>query len=242
MNMTADHENRILMGLAERADVVVDFTNVPLGRHILANVGPDEPFGGGVPGDDFGVADPGTTGQVMEFRVVPAVAADSTTSQFLGLPAITPLPAAVRTRPLGLIEGWDRRGSPARRSRPDRGGPWHDRSRPAGRAPMDPVTENPGVGETEIWELFNATADAHPMHVHEVTFEVVDREGLVMDGEEPEVPLTTNGTVTKPEPWETGFKDTVIAYRSGHPHQGRRSRHPASSSGIAISSSTRTTR
>ena len=28
----------------------------------------------------------------------------------------------------------------------------------------------------------------------------------------PELPLTTNGTVTGPEPWETGFKDTVIAY------------------------------
>ncbi len=48
---------------------------------------------------------------------------------------------------------------------------------------MDAVTENPGVGDTEIWELYNTTADAHPMHVHEVTFEVVDREGLVMDDE-----------------------------------------------------------
>ena len=63
VNMTADHENRILMGLAERADVIVDFTNVPLGRHVLANVGPDEPFGGGVPGSDFEVADPETTGR-----------------------------------------------------------------------------------------------------------------------------------------------------------------------------------
>jgi FtsP/CotA-like multicopper oxidase with cupredoxin domain len=50
------------------------------------------------------------------------------------------------------------------------------------------------------------------MHVHEVTFEVVDREGLVMGDDEPEFPLRTNGTVTGPEPWETGFKDTVIAY------------------------------
>jgi spore coat protein A len=74
------------------------------------------------------------------------------------------------------------------------------------------VTENPGVGDTEIWELYNATADAHPMHVHEVTFEVVGREGLVMDDGEPEVPLRTNGTITGPEPWETGLKDTVIAY------------------------------
>jgi spore coat protein A len=216
VNMTADHENRILMGLAERADVIVDFTNVPLGRHVLANVGPDEPFGGGVPGQGFEVADPGTTGQVMEFRVVPAVAADPTTpAQFLGLPAITPLPAAVRTRSLGLIEkagtGEDHEGEEVE-------GPIEailgtiEAGLPVEHLWMDPVTENPGVGDTEIWELYNATADAHPMHVHEVTFEVVDREGLVMDGEDPELPLRTNGSVTLPEPWETGFKDTVIAY------------------------------
>jgi spore coat protein A len=216
VNMTADHENRILMGLAERADVIVDFTNVPLGRHVLANVGPDEPFGGGVPGDDFEIADPETTGQVMEFRVVPAAAADPTTPpRFLGLPAITPLPAAVRTRPLGLIEkagtGEDHEGEEVE-------GPIEavlgtiEAGLPVEHLWMDPVTENPGVGDTEIWELYNATADAHPMHVHEVTFEVVDREGLVMDGEDPELPLRTNGAVTGPEPWETGFKDTVIAY------------------------------
>jgi spore coat protein A, manganese oxidase len=216
VNITADHDNRILMGLAERADVIVDFTNVPLGRHVLANVGPDEPFGGGVPGYDFEVADPGATGQVMEFRVVPAVAADSTTPpQFLGLPAITPLPAAVRTRPLGLIEkagtGEDHEGQEVE-------GPIEavlgtiEAGLPVEHLWMDPVTENPGVGDTEIWELYNATADAHPMHVHEVTFEVVDREGLAMDGEDPEFPLRTNGIVTPPEPWETGFKDTVIAY------------------------------
>jgi FtsP/CotA-like multicopper oxidase with cupredoxin domain len=35
---------------------------------------------------------------------------------------------------------------------------------------MDPVTENPAVGATEIWEFYNTTADAHPMHVHEVVF------------------------------------------------------------------------
>ena len=64
------------MALAERADLIVDFTNVPVGNYVLGNVGPDEPFGGGVPGEDFDAADPGTTGQVMEFRVVPATAPD----------------------------------------------------------------------------------------------------------------------------------------------------------------------
>ena len=45
-----EHGNRLLMGLAERADVIVDFTNVPVGNYVLGNVGPDEPFGGGIPG------------------------------------------------------------------------------------------------------------------------------------------------------------------------------------------------
>ncbi|MGZ8803613.1 MAG: twin-arginine translocation signal domain-containing protein, partial [Mycobacterium sp.] len=68
VNITADHDNRLLMGLAERADMIVDFTNVPVGNHVLGNVGPDEPFGGGIPGEDFEVANPATTGQIMEFR------------------------------------------------------------------------------------------------------------------------------------------------------------------------------
>ena len=42
---------------------------------------------------------------------------------------------------------------------------------------MEPVTENPDVGDTEVWEFYNFTADAHPMHVHEVVFEVVNRQG-----------------------------------------------------------------
>jgi FtsP/CotA-like multicopper oxidase with cupredoxin domain len=79
VNITATNDNRLLMGLAERADLIVDFTSVPLGPYTLRNVGPDEPFGGGVPGEDFAVADAGTTGQVMEFRVVAAVDADLST-------------------------------------------------------------------------------------------------------------------------------------------------------------------
>jgi FtsP/CotA-like multicopper oxidase with cupredoxin domain len=76
------------------------------------------------------------------------------------------------------------------------------------------VTENPAVGATEVWEFVNTTGDAHPMHVHEVAFEVVDREGLVTEGDEDElvVPIRLDGNVTPPEPWETGRKDTVIAY------------------------------
>ncbi len=76
VNLTATNGNRLLMGLAERADMVVDFTNVPIGNYVLSNVGPDEPFGGGVPRSyqgapdgDFDPSDSDSTGQIMQFRV-----------------------------------------------------------------------------------------------------------------------------------------------------------------------------
>jgi FtsP/CotA-like multicopper oxidase with cupredoxin domain len=211
VNLTANNGNRLLMALAERADLVVDFTNVPVGNHVLANVGPDEPFGGGEPGEDFEPADPDSTGQIMQFRVVPAVTPDPTTPpQFLVLPPITPLSAPARTRPLALIEEmsmeWD---GPAEAILGTA-----ENGTPSGKMWMEPVTENPGVGETEVWELYNTTGDAHPMHIHEVAFEVVNREPLVLDPEtgEPVVPLQLSGSPRPPEPWETGFKDTVIAF------------------------------
>jgi FtsP/CotA-like multicopper oxidase with cupredoxin domain len=65
---TAAEEQALLMGLAERADVLVDFSSLPAGttRVRMINTAPDAPFGGfpDVP------ADPGTTGQVMEFALV----------------------------------------------------------------------------------------------------------------------------------------------------------------------------
>jgi hypothetical protein len=53
VNLSANHGSRLLMGLAERADVIIDFSNVPIGNYVLGNIGPDEPFGGGEPPDDF---------------------------------------------------------------------------------------------------------------------------------------------------------------------------------------------
>ena len=61
----------LLIAPAERADVIVDFSQRASAARsiILRNVGPDEPFGGGDAGEEFEPADPGTTGQVMQFRV-----------------------------------------------------------------------------------------------------------------------------------------------------------------------------
>ena len=77
---------------------------------------------------------------------------------------------------------------------------------------MDPVTENPAVGSTEVWEYYNATADAHPMHIHEVTFQVVNRQAIFVDEENGTVQVDSNSAPTPPEAWENGWKDTVVAY------------------------------
>ena len=217
VNLTAAHDNRLLMGLAERADVIVDFANVPAGNYLLANVGPDEPFGGGVPGDDFDLADHESTGQIMQFRVIPTVGRDdSTPPQFLRLPAITPLPTESLTRQLALIEmsdegadeeGEEIEGPTAAMLGTVAGGVWIDRMW------ADEVTENPAAGTTELWEMYNTTADAHPMHIHEVVFEVVDRQGLALDGDgDVQQPIQLDGDPIPAEPWESGYKDTVIAY------------------------------
>jgi spore coat protein A len=221
-NLTATNGNRLLIGLAERADVIVDFTNVPVGNYVLGNVGPDEPFGGGEPDVDFDVADPASTGQVMEFRVVPAVAADPTTPpQFLQLPAITLLPVATVTRPLALLEeagvGFDAGGEEVEGPVEAvlgtvAGDPNVAPSMWVKRLWADPITENPAVGATEIWEIYNATGDAHPMHIHEIVFEVVDRQDILVDEATREVQVVSGSVPTLPEAWETGFKDTVIAY------------------------------
>src|SRR5829696_8688841 len=85
--------DQLLLGLAERADVIVDFTGMPVGTELyLINEGPDEPFGGGEPEEAFEAADPATTGQVMKLTVVPLASHDtSIPPDQLRLPAFRPL-------------------------------------------------------------------------------------------------------------------------------------------------------
>ncbi len=216
VDITSHHNQRVLLGPAERADCIVDFSDVPAGDHVLGNLGPDEPFSGGAPGVDFATADAGTTGQVLQFRVVPATAVDpSTPPQFLRLPAIAPSPAAAVTRRLALLEEMSMYftdspsetllgvvdGDPGAGPAEWTAHHWHE-----------PVTENPAVGVPEVWEFYNTNTDAHPMHIHEVLFEVVGRQDIFVDEGAQTVMTVPGSSQTPPEPWETGFKDTVIAY------------------------------
>ena len=219
----------LLIAPAERADVIIDFTNVPIGtQFILENIGPDEPFGGGDPGIDFDMAHPGTTGQVMQFRVVAAMGADNTTSPgSLFLPAITSLaPGAERELSLNELMSMsvfipvDENGDPVLDKKgnllavpgpeSDTAAPFGPQSAKLGTLNFDgsgnpipwngDITEKPTVGVTEDWIIYNFTADAHPIHLHQIQFEVIERIDQV------------NGVTTPAEPWETGFKDTVIVY------------------------------
>jgi FtsP/CotA-like multicopper oxidase with cupredoxin domain len=192
--------DQLLMGLAERADVIVDFSGLRPGTELyLINEAPDEPFGGGVSERDFPAADPGTTGQVMKFVVVPLASADtSVPPDQLTLPAFTPLGPATYTRQVSLNEV-DSAALAGVGPRAALLGTM------AGGTPMhkgwdDPITENPELNATETWEMFNFTEDAHPIHIHQVMFQVVSRERM------------GRGRVRPPESWETGYKDTVSAY------------------------------
>jgi spore coat protein A, manganese oxidase len=194
------------LGVAERLDVIVDFSAVPAGTALyLINEGPDEPFGGGTVGTDFDPADPGTTGQVLKFVVVPATSTDrSVPPDQLRLPAIPRLGNASVTRRLSLNE-LDSTAFPEAPTEGMLGTVKADGS--AAPLPwMAPVTENPRRGATEVWEFRNFTEDAHPIHVHQVQFQVLDRRPFGGADDPGRI-----GDPRPPESWETGFKDTVLA-------------------------------
>jgi FtsP/CotA-like multicopper oxidase with cupredoxin domain len=169
--------SQLLLAPAERADVIVDFTRAPVGSEIvLQNLGPDEPFGGGEPDEDFDTANPATAGQVMRLQVVASRHRDtSRRPDQLDLPELEPLGAASNTRRVSLNEE-DSAVLPGVGPRAALLGTMNGTPTPLGWD--DPVTENPAVGATEVWELYNFTADAHPIHVHEVQFQVVDRQPI----------------------------------------------------------------
>ena len=203
----------VLMAPAERADVIVDFTALPVGTELyLVNEGPDEPFGGGEPGVAFDLADADTTRHVMKFTVIPAAGLDTSTPPAqLTLPAVRPLPATTRVRRLSLNEVMNHHlGGPAAALL----GTVNDVGEPVHQMWMQPATQVPDAGATEIWEIYNFTADAHPIHVHLVEFRVLNRQPLVTneDGETEAPARLVAGTERAPEASETGPKDVVIAY------------------------------
>jgi len=190
----------VIIAPSERYDIIVDFTGLPVGTELfLINEGPDEPFGGGSPGTDFEAADPATTGQVLKFVVGSLNGHDtSVPPALLHLPTVTGIGASTRTRQLSLNE----MASNVFADAPTMGmlGTLSSTGKPQPKHWGDPITEQVSRNSIETWELYNFTEDGHPIHLHQVQFQVVNRQ-----------PMVGFGPARPPERWETGFKDTVIA-------------------------------
>jgi spore coat protein A len=75
-----------------------------------------------------------------------------------------------------------------------------------------PVTEDPVIDTVEIWELVNTTEDSHPIHLHLVRFQLLDRRSFdellyYRTGQ-----IRYTGPIELPESYEVGWKDTIRAH------------------------------
>jgi spore coat protein A len=75
-----------------------------------------------------------------------------------------------------------------------------------------PVTEKPVLGSTEIWTLINPTNDTHPIHLHLVRFQILDRQPYEPWQFQTKRQLHFLGPPEPPDPGEAGWKDTVRAH------------------------------
>ena len=208
--------DELLLAPAERADILVDFTRFKSGVQLkLLNFGPDGPFID-LPVPEEDAADPETTGQVMQFKVI-----DLTEDGVYGevpeaLPRITRLRTELPARDLMLIQSEEELGQVMLGTLAE--GPL---------VYADPETELPKQGDVEVWNLINLTGEAHAIHIGGYAFQVrervpIDGEVLLLDLEAYLAAGKTDalqnlndylyGEPEDPAPAEMGWKDTVIAY------------------------------
>jgi cysteine-rich repeat protein len=69
----------------------------------------------------------------------------------------------------------------------------------------DDLSEFPELGETEVWSFINRSGMVHPMHMHLVFFQVLDREAFTEIGGM----VVPSGNRVPPPAYESGWKDTV---------------------------------
>jgi spore coat protein A, manganese oxidase len=73
----------------------------------------------------------------------------------------------------------------------------------------EPVTEKPILDSVEIWRFMNLTEDSHPIHLHLVRFQILDRQLFDADEYNTTGKLQLVRTPMPPAPNEAGWKDTV---------------------------------
>ncbi|MGG1674465.1 multicopper oxidase family protein [Neobacillus sp. NRS-1170] len=181
---------RLLLAPAERVDVIVDFTNLEGKMVTLKNDAPTHfPIGDPV--------DPETTGVVMQFRVNKTL---STIDTAVIPPHLDPIGRlaeqnAWKNRFLELSEEKDQYGRPLLLLDKKK---WDD-----------PVTENPIVGSTEVWNFVNTNGDDHPIHVHLVQFQIIDRRPFDVEYFKTTKQIKYTGPTVSADLSELGWKDTV---------------------------------
>lgn len=187
--------SKLLILPGERAEIIVDFSAFA-GQTLLLTNTARTPFPDGDP------VDPLTTGRIVQVRVGAAPVVDSSYDPSSGTPLRTGEQEIVRlvnpatgtlaagvtadvTRQLTLNEvmgmggpldvllnntGWAGR---------QMDGPVRDDFTPlTSGGDTEYLSELPDEGTTEVWEIVNLTADAHPIHLHLVQFQVLNRQGF----------------------------------------------------------------
>jgi spore coat protein A len=181
---------RLILAPAERADLLIDFSDVAGENLHLVN----------------------GAFEVLQFRVANRVsgrpaahsarkgedAADLSTTVPATLRTVERIPEseAVRTRTIQLNDMLNGVGNSMVMLLNHQH--WHD-----------PVTEQPRLNTTEIWEFVNLTEDTHPMHLHLVRFQVLDRRVFDVFAYRKGKGLRYLAATVPPEANEMGWKDTV---------------------------------
>jgi spore coat protein A len=173
----------------ERADIVIDFAPYTAGTQItLLNSAP-VPF----PGGDSQTIIP----NVMKFKVGSAIG--DTDPLPATLVPFTPIPESEATVTRDLVL----RRAPVTSECPSHAtGMWMIND-----LMWDDITEFPRLGSTEIWSWINRSGVTHPMHMHLVSFQILDRQDFdIVQGV-----VTPVGPRVPPPANEAGWKDTVAA-------------------------------
>lgn len=194
---------QMMIAPGERKDIILDFSHPSLqGQTIIVKNNAKTPFPKGAP------VDPQTTGRIMAFRVNKPLNTLYPLTQFpatLRAP-IVPLQTDLAPRKLILFEAEDEYGrlKPMLGTVADGVLQWHD-----------PITENPMLNSTEIWEIYNETMDAHPIHLHLVTMQLINRQKFHADVDEENGKPTNIRVIGQPKTPgadEAGWKDTWVMF------------------------------
>ena len=216
--------SQFLMAPAERADVLIDFSALAVGAKLILYNDAPAPFPGGKVYNDYFFGNPQSpvvtqagfgpdTRQLLQIEVVSSAGSPPDPPLKLQVlqpdptpivpPGITLPPPTVPVRDLTLNEVADPYGRLIQllgTTSPAVGGGF-------GRAYMDSPTEVIRAGSTEVWRIFNTTADTHPIHFHLVNVQIVSRQPFQVNSFTG-VP-NFSGPAVPASPNELGWKETV---------------------------------